>query len=119
MEVGARKRRDMPAEEILKCRTRVQVHDYKGQLIRSVSEDGRSWIVFADICKVLGYKNPRHEIKYVKETDRLKVDIGLKNTLANCVTKHGLLTVVALSSKENAIPFLDWANDEIFGCERS
>lgn len=114
MDTGTRKRRGVPAEELLKSKRQVCSLTYSGKTVRVTAVDNQKWIVFADVCKVLGYKNPNHEIKYVEHRDRLKVEIGLKNTLANCINKHGLLTVVALSGKKSAIPFLDWAMEEVF-----
>lgn len=65
------------------------------QLEASMPEGDR-WIVFAGICKALGYKNPNHESKKVDPEEKRKLDIGLKNTLAVCINRRGLLRFFAV-----------------------
>lgn len=79
-----------------------------------VMEDDEQWVVFADVCKTLGYKNANHESKKIPFEEKRRLEIGLKNTLAVCVNERGLLYFSWFSNKENAREFYEWARREIF-----
>uniref|UniRef100_UPI0026236CAA BRO-N domain-containing protein n=1 Tax=uncultured Mailhella sp. TaxID=1981031 RepID=UPI0026236CAA len=87
---------------------------FEEHLIRCVQSEGQQWMVFADVCRVLGYKNPQHQAKYLREEEKCKLDIALKNTLVNCVNRNGLRRVCLLSAKEVGRRLSDWADREVF-----
>ena len=103
MDYAARARRNISTDDLLQIASRVHSCSYGRNSIRSLDAEGDRWIVFADICKALGYKNPNHESKKVDPEEKRKLDIGLKNTLAVC------------ANKRDAADFQKWADKEIFG----
>ncbi len=109
-----RNRNSMTRQQLKEISERIEKMSFKGSRIRVVEYDDQKWIVFADICKVLGYKNPNHESKRLLPDEKCRIDIGLKNTLAVCVNRDGLLALRLFSSKDGAEEFFEWASSEIF-----
>lgn len=114
MDYAARARRNISTDDLLQIASRVHSCSYGRNSIRSLDAEGDRWIVFADICKALGYKNPNHESKKVDPEEKRKLDIGLKNTLAVCINRRGLLRFSLFANKPGASEFLSWATREIF-----
>ncbi|MFQ6964937.1 MAG: BRO family protein [Oscillospiraceae bacterium] len=71
-------------------------------------------LFFADICKALGYKNPNHESKS-RSGGKAQVRYRVKNTLAVCINRRGLLRFSLFANKRDAADFQKWADKEIFG----
>lgn len=115
MDYVARARRNISTDDLLQIASRVHSCSYGRNSIRSLDAEGDRWIVFADICKALGYKNPNHESKKVDPEEKRKLDIGLKNTLAVCINRRGLLRFSLFANKRDAADFQKWADKEIFG----
>lgn len=115
MDYAARARRNISTDDLLQIASRVHSCSYGRNSIRSLDAEGDRWIVFADICKALGYKNPNHESKKVDPEEKRKLDIGLKNTLAVCINRCGLLRFSLFANKRDAADFQKWADKEIFG----
>ena len=110
----ARKRSELSIEELEAIYDRIQTRTFEEHLIRCVQSEGQQWMVFADVCRVLGYKNPQHQAKYLREEEKCKLDIALKNTLVNCVNRNGLRRVCLLSAKDVGQRLSDWADREVF-----
>ena len=90
MDCGTRPRKNISTDELLKIASRVRICSYSGNSIRYLDAENDRWIVFTDVCRALGYKNPNHESKKVDSDEKCKLDIGLKNTLAVCINRRGL-----------------------------
>ena len=110
----ARKRSELSLEELEAIYKRIQPRAFEEHLIRCVESEGQQWMVLADGCRVLGYKNPQHQAKYLREEEKCKLDIALKNTLVNCVNRSGLRRVCLLSAKDVGQRLSDWADREVF-----
>ncbi|MCI8363194.1 MAG: hypothetical protein HFJ41_08915 [Clostridia bacterium] len=104
-----RRRSELSHEQIIEIFSRIQFLDYEGIRIRMVEHSGQKWMVFADVCRALGYKNPNHQSKYLNTDEKCHLDIGLKNALTTCINERGLKFFSALSSKESAAAFYEWA----------
>lgn len=115
MDLYARKRSLLTLDEIEAIFNRIEAFDFNGSKIRAVADRGETWIVFADICKALGYQNPNHESKRIATEEKCKLDIGIKNTLVVCVNFRGLRSFALLSGKGQAMELYRWAAKEIFG----
>ena len=109
-----RKRSELSTEELEAIFGRMKTYTFEGYSIRCVENGGQQWVVLADACRALGYKNSRHQAKYIQEQDKRKLDIGLKNTLVNCVNRNGLRRMCLLSSRAVGLKLSDWADAEIF-----
>lgn len=114
MDNAARPRKNISTDDLLKITSRIRICSYGENKIRHLDVDGDRWIVFADICKALGYKNPSYESKKVDPVEKCKLDIGLKNTLAVCINRRGLLRFALFANKAEVADFQAWANKEIF-----
>ena len=109
MDQSSRKRSTLTHEQIVEIFSRIKAFDCSGTRIRVVEHDGQRWMVFADVCKALGYKNPNHQSKYLTSGEKCRLDIGLKNTLAICINQDGLHFFTMLANKKSATEFYDWA----------
>lgn len=114
MDTATRRRSKIQTESLLEIVSRIKVKSFGDRAIRYLDDAGDRWIVFSDICKALGYKNPNHESKKVDPEEKRKLDIGLKNTLAVCVNRSGLLRFALFANKPETSEFLSWATREIF-----
>lgn len=114
MDTASRRRSLIQTESLLEIVSRIKVRSFGDRAIRYLDDAGDRWIVFSDICKALGYKNPNHESKKVDPEEKRKLDIGLRNTLAVCINRRGLLRFVLFANKPEASEFLSWATREIF-----
>lgn len=108
MDRDSRKRSMLTHEQIVEIFSRIETFDYYGTRIRVVEHSGQKWMVFADVCKALGYKNPNHQSKYLTSGEKCRLDIGLKNTLATCISQSGLHFFTMLANKESATKFYNW-----------
>lgn len=111
-----RSRSSINTGQLVQIVNNVKVHEYADSRIRSVMFEGQRWIVFSDVCKVLGYKNPRHQRKKIPPNEQRKVEIGLKNTLATCINESGFRRYMATSEKA-VEPFASWVLSGIFKVE--
>lgn len=111
----ARSRRSLGVNQLEAILSRIEVKKFRQQNIRVIDQDGKKWVVFSDICKVFGYVNPGHQLKYVAPEEIRKIDIGLKNTLANCVSQKAIVSMAMISSRSIASDFRKWADEEVFG----
>lgn len=114
MDQQSRCRSLLTYDQLTTIFSRMQTAVYNKTRIRTVEHDGQHWIVFADICRALGYKNPNHESKKIRPEEKCRLDIGLKNTLAVCVNERGLYSFAVFSNKIAAFQFYQWAVKEVF-----
>jgi len=110
-----RSRRSLGVNQLEAILSSIEVKNFRNHTIRFVAQNGQKWIVFSDICKVFGYVNPAHQLKYVVPEEIRKIDIGLKNTLANCVSQRAIVNLAMISSRSIVSDFRKWADKEVFG----
>lgn len=114
MDTSIRRRSEIPTEKFLEIAARIKSTVYSGHKIRYLDANEERWVVFSDICKALGYKNPNHESKKVDPMEKCRLDVGLKNTLAVCINQRGLLRFTLFANNSKVTEFLAWAKSEIF-----
>lgn len=114
MENTTRPRSGLSFEDLQRIASQVKVKTYNGTQIRVVDSSGQRWIVFADICKALGYKNPNSESKRIAPNEKCKLEIGLKNTLAVGINRRGLFRFSFFTNRKNVAAFREWADGAIF-----
>ena len=68
--------------------------------MRAVLDDEQMWIVFADVCKILGYANPSDRAKCLQRDESKMLDVLLKNGLARCVNQRGLFRFCCRSNRD-------------------
>lgn len=74
MDTASRRRSLIQTESLLEIVSRIKVRSFGDRAIRYLDDAGDRWIVFSDICKALGYKNPNHESKKVDPEEKRKLD---------------------------------------------
>lgn len=118
MTTDARPRSSLTTDDMVEIRSRMRSYNYGENAIRTIDESGERWLIFADVCKALGYKNSNHASKRIDLSEKRKVEIGLKNTLAVGINRRGLLSFVLFSNKPETAKFMEWAEKEVFNDER-
>lgn len=91
---------------------------FEGAPVRAlVGEDGMPWFNANDVCKALGYVNPRGAVAdHVDDEDRNTVAIrdGIRgNPNQNFVNESGLYALIFGSSKPRAKRFKRWVTSEV------
>jgi prophage antirepressor-like protein len=92
---------------------------FKGDLgaIRALrDESGEPWFVANDICKILGYSNPRDAVaKHIDDEDKRVSQIatpsGTQKTIV--INESGLFSLVLRSNKPEAKKFKRWVTAEV------
>lgn len=90
----------------------LQIFNYNDQEIRTIEKDGVVWWVLADVCRVLGLKNPSMIADRLDDDERAKFDLG-RQGITNTINESGLYSVILRSDKKEAIPFRRWVTHEV------
>jgi len=89
------------------------------QTIRIIDKDDSRWFVVADVCKVLGIKNPTRALHDFPEKEKNTLTImksiqkGPGNPNVNIVNEAGLYRLVFKSRKPEAKRFQTWVFEEV------
>lgn len=81
--------------------------------IRVVMIAGDPWFVAADVCRVVGLKNPTTAIRVLSGDERAKSDLGPTAPSTNLVSESGLYKLVMRSDKPEARAFQDWVTRDV------
>ncbi len=85
--------------------------------IRVLEKNGESWFIANDICKILGYANPRKAVAdHVDNEDKNTVTIsyGKKgNPNQIIINESGLYSLIIRSNKPEAKKFKRWVTSEV------
>ncbi|MGW2370810.1 BRO-N domain-containing protein [Kitasatospora sp. NPDC001683] len=104
-----------------------------GQPIRVVMIDGEPWFVTADVCRIVGRKNPTTAVYGLEPHQHRTVDLRSvtlhpmegydlsaaqkpyrqRNPLLGVVSEAGLYNLLMRSEKKSARPFRAWVTDEL------
>lgn len=77
--------------------------------VRVVELEGEPWFVAADVCKVLGIKNPTVAVKPLGSDEWSKSNLGQRGLgAALTVSESGLYKLIMRSNKPEARAFQDW-----------
>ncbi len=88
---------------------------YKGNVVRTVEQDGAIWWVLVDVCKVLGIANARNVSARLDGDEK---GVHLVDTLGGrqkltIINESGLYSVLLRSDKPEAKPFKRWVTHEV------
>lgn len=93
----------------------VKSFDFNDESFRVVIDNGEPLFVAEDVCKILGYRNPRKALakhcKYSAEHCTLSSFGGLKKT--NFINEHGLYRLAFASKKEEAEDFTNFVYENV------
>jgi prophage antirepressor-like protein len=92
-----------------------QVFQYANRDIRTIVNDGEPFWVAADVCEVLGIKNPRSSIALLDEDEKgvHTVDTPSGTQEMTIVNESGLYTLILKSRKPEAKGFKRWITHEV------
>ena len=91
----------------------IQIRNYRDSEIRLVKIDYEIWRVLADVCKILGYKNPTMILDRLDFDEKAKSDLGLPGGDTNIINESGLYSVILRSDKPQAKQFKRWVTHEV------
>ena len=85
--------------------------DFKGRTVRTVTRDGETWFVAADICAVLQHSNPTRAVERLDDDERGLTTIQAhpgNDQIVNVVSESGLYALIFSSRKPEAKVFRRW-----------
>ena len=89
---------------------------YKGNVVRTVEQDGAIWWVLVDVCKVLGIVRGARTVERLDEDEvrqaYLTDTTGRKQQMY-IINESGLYSVLLRSDKPEAKPFKRWVTHEV------
>lgn len=89
---------------------------FESNEVRTLIIDGTPWWVAKDVCKILGFENPRQALATHLDEDEKGVQIldtlGGKQQMA-VINESGLYTLILRSNKPAAKPFRKWVTAEV------
>lgn len=81
--------------------------------IRTVQQDGETWFVAADVCRVLEHTNVSRAVERLDEDEKANLKLGLPGGPTNCVNEPGLYALVLGSRKPEARAFKRWVTHDV------
>lgn len=94
----------------------IKLFEFEGQEVRTVVKDKDVWFVGKDVCKVLGFTNPRDAIRtHVFDEDKGVDSIDTLGGRQNMtiINESGLYALVFGSRLESAKRFKHWVTNEV------
>ena len=100
---------------------RITQGDLFGNNIRvKFDEDGEPWFVAADVCDVLGFRNPGKILKTLddEDLDSLEASIDGQMREVNSVNESGLYNLIFMSREPKAQAFSKWLFENVLSTIR-
>ena len=96
------------------------VKTFNNQQIRIIEKNGEPWFVAADVCQILGLKNPRKAVSALAQDEKMTVTKsyghGMQHGGAqflNIISESGLYRLLVRSNKPSAEVFVRWVTHEV------
>lgn len=96
------------------------IKTFHNQQIRIVDQKGEPWFVAADVCKILGIKNPRQAVSYLAKDEKMTVTKNDGHAMQNggaqflnIISESGLYRLLIRSNKPSAEVFVRWVTHEV------
>lgn len=90
----------------------LQIFTYQSNEVRTIMKDGEPWFCLADVCRVLGIKNPSQMADRLDQDERTMFDIGRQGKTW-FINESGLYNVILRSDKPEAKPFRKWVTGTV------
>lgn len=91
------------------------VFEFDSRELRTTVIEGEPWFVAADICRVLGLRNPTMALRALDDDEKglsqIETPGGVQNMAV--VNESGLYTLIVRSDKPNAKQFRRWVTSEV------
>ena len=94
----------------------LQLFNFKGQQVRTVTIDGEPYFVGKDVANILGYSNGSRDINaHTDEEDRLKYQISTAGQMREqtVINESGLYSLILGSKLPQAHEFKRWVTSEV------
>lgn len=94
----------------------IQTFNFEGSNLRIIVENGEPWFCATDVCKALGYSNPRDALRiHTKNKGVVKHDTPTKGGIQPLayLNEGNLYRLVMRSKLESAERFQDWVCEEV------
>lgn len=96
-------------------KNKIQLFNFNGQQVRTLSIDGEPYFVGKDVADILGYSNARDALrKHVDDEDKNTVAIHDGNTRGNpnqtVINESGLYSLILSSKLPKAKEFKHWVD---------
>ncbi|GIN67545.1 hypothetical protein J41TS2_29660 [Bacillus sonorensis] len=92
-----------------------KVFNYKGNNVRTLTDDGEIWFVAKDVCDILEISNSRQALSRLDDDEKADVILndGRQNRNFSIVNEPGLYTLILSSRKPEAKQFKRWITHEV------
>ena len=94
----------------------LQLFDFEGHEVRTLTIDDNPCFVGNDVAKILGYSNYRKAVvEHVDDEDKLRTQIRYagQNREVTVITESGLYSLILSSKMPNARKFKRWVTSEV------
>lgn len=96
----------------------IQIYNYEGRDVRTVSKNGEPWFMAADVCRVLELDNVSQALSRLDEDEKYTTLISNESaatgqSLAAFVNEPGLYALILGSRKPQAKEFKRWVTHEV------
>ena len=93
----------------------LQLFNYEGRAVRTVTIEGEPWWVAKDVCDILELTNITESLKRVAEEDltSVKLNSGGQDREMRIINESGLYSLILLSIKPEAKKFKKWITSEV------
>lgn len=96
----------------------IKLFEFEGQEVRTVVKDKDVWFVGKDVCKVLGYTNPRKALADHVDVDDKTNGVTVRDSMGReqnptIINESGLYALVFGSRLESAKRFKRWVTNEV------
>lgn len=93
--------------------TELQIYNFEGNDMRTISKDGESWWVLKDVCDVLEIKNATDVARRLDEDEVARFNLGGLSGESNIINESGLYNVILRSDKPKAKDFKRFVTHEV------
>lgn len=96
--------------------TKSKIAEFENYDVKFVVKDDKKWFDLRDVCKVLGFSNPRQAISsHVVTHDVQKISTVTNGgkQLINYINESGIFALALSSKKENAKKFKHWVTSDV------
>ena len=96
--------------------TKSKIAEFENYDVKFVVKDDNKWFDLRDVCKVLGFANPRQAIiSHVVAHDVQKISTVTNGgkQLINYINESGIFALALSSKKENAKKFKHWVTSDV------
>jgi Prophage antirepressor len=90
-----------------------KIFNYGNQQVRTVFQDGDTWFVAIDACRVLGIRNTTDTLSRLDSDELTRFNLGSRHGTVNIVNEFGLYNLILGSRKPEAKKFKRWVTHEV------